>query len=329
MIIVGHHKMDLFITSNGELNRKDNTLVFKNEKVKKVFPINNIDSIYAYGEISINSKLLIFLSKLEIPIYFFNYYGFYSGMFSPKKQTVSGKILIEQVNHYTNSLMRLEIAKEIVFGSIHNMRKTLMQYGLKEEAEKINEYIGGNCNTISQLFGIEANAKKYYYKCFNKILKDENFKFVKRVKQNPDNFINCLISFGNSLLYTTVLSEIFKTQLDPTISYLHEPFEKRYSLNLDLADIFKPLIVDRIIFSLINQKMINDTHFDKNLDYCYLNAEGRKIFLKEYDKKINSTIKYPKLNRKVSYRYMLRLEGYKLIKQFLKEEKYKSFRIYW
>lgn len=321
--------MDLFITSSGELNRKDDTLVFKNEKVNKIFPIKNIDSIYAYGEISINSKLLIFLAKLEIPIYFFNYYGFYSGMFAPRKQTISGKILIEQVNYYNNPLMKLEIAKEIVFGSIHNMRKTLMQYNLNEEAEKINEYKDTNCSTINQLFGIEANAKKFYYKCFNKILNDENFKFVKRVRQDPDNFINCLISFGNSLLYTTVLSEMLKTQLDPSISYMHEPFERRYSLNLDIADIFKPLIVDRVIFSLINQKMINETHFDKNLNYCYLNPGGREIFLREYDKKLNSTIKYPKLNRKVSYKYMLRLECYGLIKHFLKEKDYKSFRIYW
>lgn len=321
--------MDLFITSSGELKRKDNTLIFKNEKIKRVFPIKNVNSIYTYGEISINSKLLIFLAKLEIPIYFFNYYGFYSGMFAPRKQIVSGKILVEQVNYYNNSLKRLEIAKEIVNGSIHNMRKTLMQYGLNEEAEKISKYQESNCNTINQLSGIEANAKKFYYKCFNKILKDENFKFIKRVRQKPDNFINSLISFGNSLLYTTVLSEIFKTQLDPTLSYMHEPFERRYSLNLDLADIFKPLIVDRVIFSLINQKMINENHFDKNLNYCYLNAEGRKIFLKEYDKKLNSTIKYPKLNRKVSYRYMLRLECYKLIKHFLKEKNYKSFKIYW
>ncbi len=321
--------MDLFITSSGELSRKDNTLIFRNEKIRKVFPIKNVDSIYAYGEISINSKLLIFLSRLEIPIYFFNYYGFYSGMFAPRKQTVSGKILVEQVKHYENNLKRLEIAKEVVFGSIHNMRKTLMQYKFNEESEKLKEYLGANCNTINQLFGIEANAKKHYYKCFNKILKDENFKFIKRVRQEPDNFINCLISFGNSLLYTTVLSELFKTQLNPTVSFLHEPFEKRYSLNLDLADIFKPLVVDRVIFSLVNQKMVNETHFDKNLNYCYLNEEGRKIFLKEYDRKLRTKIKYPKLNRKVSYRYMLRLEGYKLVKHFLGEEKYKSFKIYW
>ena len=122
---------------------------------------------------------------------------------------------------------------------------------------------------------------------------------------------------------------MLKTQLDPTIAYLHEPFERRYSLNLDIADIFKPLIVDRVIFSLINRQQIKPEHFDKELNYCHLNKEGISIFLKEYDTKLQTTLKYPGLNRNVSYKYMLRLECYKLIKLFLEGENYKSFRIYW
>ena len=126
-----------------------------------------------------------------------------------------------------------------------------------------------------------------------------------------------------------ILSEIFKTQLDPKVSYLHEPFERRYSLNLDLSEIFKPLIVDRVIFTLINKEMIKPEHFDQELNFCYLNDSGRKIFIQEFDRKLNSTLKYPKLERKVSYRYMLRLECYKLIKNFLEKKPYDSFKIYW
>ncbi|MDD3160143.1 MAG: type I-B CRISPR-associated endonuclease Cas1b [Candidatus ainarchaeum sp.] len=321
--------IDLYITSSGELSKKDESLLFQNIAIKKHFPIKNIDSIYAFGEISINSKLLIFLSKMSIPIYFYNYYGFYSGMFAPKEQNLSGRILVEQVKHYDNLDQRLFLAKEIVNSSIHNMRKTLMQYELKEESEKINQFEINSAKSIFEILGNEANAKKLYYTCFNKILKDENYTFVKRVKRAPDNFINCLISFGNSLLYTSCLSELLKTQLNPCISYLHEPFERRYSLNLDIADIFKPLIVDRIIFTLVNQKMLNEKHFDKNLDFCYLNKEGRDIFVKEYDKKMKTTLKYPGLNRNVSYQQMLKLEGYKLIKHLLNEKDYKGFRIYW
>jgi len=322
---------NLYITKNGRLYRKDNSLVFEEKESKRNIPVKDVDAIYILGELSVNTKLLNFLSQQEIPVYFFNYYGFYSGMFAPRRQFVSGKLLIEQVQHYENKTKRLEIAKEIVKGSAHNMRKTLMQYKLNDAAERMNRFKDKitEKKSIQHLLLLEAETKEFYFKQLNKIINSKEFEFVKRVRQPPDNFINTLISFGNSLLYTTVLSEILKTQLDPTISYLHEPFERRYSLNLDLADIFKPLIVDRVIFSLINRKEIKPEHFDKELNYCYLNDDGRRIFLKEYDLKLKTTIKYPGLNRKVSYKYMLRLECYKLIKHFLEGVGYKSFRIYW
>ena len=247
------------------------------------------------------------------------------------KKNISGKLLIEQVNHYTDDSKRLIIAKEFVLANIHNMRKTLMQYELKDEAERMNNLKESvdKIQSIQNLMLREAEAKEYYYKQLKNIVKDPQFDFIKRTRQPPENYLNALISFGNSLLYTSVLSEILKTQLDPTIAYLHEPFERRYSLNLDIADIFKSLIVDRIIFSLINRQQIKPSHFDKELNYCHLNKEGRVIFLKEYDEKLKTTLKYPGLNRKVSYKYMLRLECYKLIKTFLEGKKYNAFRIYW
>ena len=322
---------DLYITNNGKLNRKDDSLLFTNKTTKKIVPIKDIDNIYVFSEITINTKLLTFLSKLNIEMYFYNYYGFYSGAFTPRKKEVSGKLLVEQVKNYLDKESRLSISKEFLYGSIHNMRKTLMQYKLNEEAEKIKAYEKNvkDVKNIQNLMLKEAEIKEFYYKQINKIIRNKDFFFVKRVRNPPDNFINTLISFGNSLLYTTILSELFKTQLNPTISYLHEPFERRYSLNLDIADIFKPLVVDRVIFSLINRQQIKPEHFNKELNFCYLSKEGRYIFLREYDNKLRTTIKYPGLNRKVSYKYMFRLEGYKLIKFLLENKKYKAFKIYW
>jgi CRISP-associated protein Cas1 len=70
-----------------------------------------------------------------------------------------------------------------------------------------------------------------------------------------------LISFGNSLLYATTLSEIYRTQLNPTVSFLHEPSARRYSLSLDLSEIFKPIIVDRTIFKAGERAHDSDGRF--------------------------------------------------------------------
>jgi len=90
---------------------------------------------------------------------------------------------------------------------------------IEAERERI-----GTANSVEELMGVEGRIRDQYYQSFNAILRS-GFEFERRVKRPPDNMINCLISFGNSLAYTTTLSEIYHTQLNPTISFLHEPGE--------------------------------------------------------------------------------------------------------
>ena len=141
--------------------------------------------------------------------------------------------------------------------------------------------------------------------------------------------MNSLISFGNSLLYSTIISELYNTQLNPTISYLHEPFERRYSLALDLSEIFKPILVDRLILYMVKRKIIKRGDFDRDMNYCLLNDSGRKKFIIEYDKRLSKTIKHKDLMRKVSYRRLIRLDAYKLIKHLIGEKRYEPFLIWW
>ena len=84
----------------------------------------------------------------------------------------------------------------------------------------------------------------------------EDFIMSKRMKRPPDNPINALISFGNTLLYAKTISAIYRTHLDQRISYLHQPAERRFSLSLDISEPFKPVIVFRTIFELVNNRKI-------------------------------------------------------------------------
>lgn len=87
---------------------------------------------------------------------------------------------------------------------------------------------------------VEGNAREIYYSAFDIIVDNEDFAFAKRTRRPPQNRLNALISFGNSLLYVTVLGEIYRTHLDPRIGFLHATNFRRFSLNLDVAEIFKP-----------------------------------------------------------------------------------------
>ena len=145
----------------------------------------------------------------------------------------------------------------------------------------------------------------------------------------PDNMINSLISFVNSLIYSKTLTEIYHTQLNPTISYLHEPGSRRYSLCLDLSEIFKPLIGDRLIFSLLNKNQITENSFTWELNFLHLKKEASQLIVNELEKKLQATIMHKDLHRKVSYQYLIRLEAYKLIKHLIEEKEYEGFKMWW
>ena len=326
-----------YISSNGRLKRKENTIYFETQQegktVKKVLPINDIDTIYVFGELDINTKALNYLSQYDIPIHFYNYYGYYSGSFLPRKKNVSGSLLVEQVRYYLDENKRQYLAISFIEGAVFHILRNLKKNKIPEEKfEEIEKDLYTKIfetNTPAELMALEGNIRDRYYQLFNEIIKNKDFYMEKREKRPPDNPINALISFGNSIMYNTVLTEIYRTQLDPTISYLHSPQEKRFSLSLDLAEIFKPFIVDPLIFSLINTKKITLKDFDKDLNFAYLNENGRKKFLKAYEERLNRTIKHRKLNRKVSYRQLIRLECYKLIKHLIGDEDYKPFKAWW
>ena len=329
-------KRSIYIYNEGVLQRHDNTLRFINTNdERKDIPIENVSDIYVMSELSINVSLLNILSKYGITVHFFNYYSFYIGSYYPKETLLSGQLLVNQVEHYVNDNKRLEIAKKFIDGAADNIYRNLRYYNgwgkdvssYMSEIEIIKKYVPES-KSIHELMGYEGNIRKTYYEAWNIII-DQNLEFEKRVKNPPDNVINTLISFVNTLVYTRVLGEIYKTQLNPTISYLHEPGSRRFSLSLDISEIFKPIIADRLIFSLLNRRQITEKSFTKELNYLHLNKEASKLIVSELDNKLKTTIKHRDLNKEVSYQYLMRLECYKLIKHLLGEKEYEPFKIWW
>ncbi len=323
---------DYYIFKSGRICRKDNSIFLETSNGNIPIPINTIESLYLFGEIDLNTKVINFLSQQGIILHFFNYYGWWTGSFYPRENLLSGKVIVKQAEHYLDNSKRLYIAKEFVKSAIHGFIYNLKRYPeVGDEFYKtIDEYDKSidKVDNISALMGLEGNARNLYYGEFPRVIV-QKIDFNKRVKHPPDNMINALISFVNSLIYTAVIKEIYQTQLNATISYLHEPWYRRFSLALDISEIFKPIYGDRLIFDLLNNNQINENHFDKDLNYCYLKEEGRKIVVKAFDEKMNTTINHKKLRRKVSYQTIIRLELYKLIKHLIEEEPYKSFKIWW
>ena len=329
-------KRSFYIYNDGMMQRKDNTIRFVNELgSKKDIPIENVGDLYVMSEMNFNTSLINLLAKYGVTVHFFNYYSFYTGSFYPREQLLSGSLLVKQVEHYSDYEKRLEIAKKFIEAAADNIYRNLRYYNSR--GKNVKEYMEIIDNlrkrlplstNIQELMGYEGNIRKIYYEAWNIII-DQEINFEKRIMHPPDNMINTLISFVNSVIYTKVLSEVYMTQLNPTISYLHEPSERRFSLCLDIAEIFKPIIGDRLIFSLLNKKQITEKSFTKGLNRMHLTKEASALILREIDNKLLTTIKHKELNKVVTYKYLMRLECYKLVKHLLGEKEYDGFRIWW
>lgn len=398
-----------YVLSNGRVKREQNTLFIEDAAgAKKPIPVEDVDSLYLFGEVDLNTKLLNFLSQKKIPLHVFNYYGFYAGSYYPREYLHSGYLLVQQVGHYSDVSLRLALARETVRASAHSMLRNVSYYSrrradqdrepagevgselvtpapegpaasaiptdadqeadidtalevetLAEEPVDPLEGIGGEVavvasetrtaagslaqiqatiatlasqidaqESVGALMGIEGKMRERYYQAWNSIL-NADWSFDRRVRRPPDNEINALISFGNSVLYTVCVSEIYRTQLTPTISYLHEPGARRFSLALDLSELFKPLVVDRAIFRLVNTRQLQTSHFDKSLNGCLLTDPGKRLFLGALEERLSSTIRHRRLGRHVSYRHLIRLECYKLVRHLTAVEPYKAFRAWW
>jgi CRISPR-associated protein Cas1 len=333
-------KKAYYLFNPGRLSRKDNTLKFTpvdedgHEGQPKFIPVESVCDLYVFGSLDANSALYNFLGREQVNVHFFDYYEHYTGSFHPKEYLLAGKVLVNQVGHYQLLPKRITLARKFVEGAAFNILKNLRYYNKRER--DLDQHICtiegfmlqvSETKAVDELMGIEGNIRQVYYDAFEYILND--FGMDGRSKQPPHNEVNTLISFGNMMCYTLCLSQLYHTQLNPTISFLHQPGTRRYSLALDLAEIFKPILVDRIIFRVLNKKEIQASDFSTDMNRCTLKESGKKAFIRAWEERLNETIQHRVLKKHVSYKHLVKLECYKLSKHILDMEDYKPFKIWW
>ncbi|SNB73808.1 type I-B CRISPR-associated endonuclease Cas1b [Thermoflexus hugenholtzii] len=326
-----------YLFRSGRLRRRQNTLYLEweadGQTQRQAIPVEDVEALFAMGELDLNTRLLSFLGRHGISLHVFNYYGFYVGSFYPRETRAAGQVVVAQALHSADPSRRLALARGFVEGALFHMRRNLLYYrrqGLpvEEPLTAIEQALREieSCPDVPTLMGLEGQARDAYYRAFPAILNLEGFR---RSRRPPENPINALLSFGNGLLYAATLSELYHTPLHPAISFLHEPSAGRFSLALDLAELFKPLVVDRMAFTLMNRNALSEEDFLEEVGFCYLKEEGRKKVVAEFEERMRETVQHPRLKRPVSYRTLIRLEAYKLVRHLLGMEPYEPLKAWW
>ena len=314
-----------YLSSVGRLERKSHTLYFVQEDDRTPLPVNKIYDVFAGAGVSVTTGVFDLLAENDIALHIFSYNGAYRGTFLPPRPILSGKCHIEQARTYLDTDARRDLAGRFVEGAIENMRFNLQRYcnadcgavgALDSEIKRVDEP-----RTIPKLMQLEGAARESYYRCLDHCLPD-GFSFPNRTRQPPENPANSAMSYLNALVYASTVTELYHTRLNQTISFLHEPHERRYSLSLDIAEIFKPLLADRLLLSLTRQGQLKPTDFESEGRAVLLSDDGKRVLRHAFDERLSETRKHPGIGRSISWRRWIRSECYQVSKHVLGLEEY-------
>jgi len=329
-----YNRRKINILSDGILRQKDFSILFDTDDKDTVIPPAATDSINIYSNVVFDSRFFSIASRNGITVNLFNQKGERLGSFIPDSGLKNPSVIHEQLLEYHNIMRRVYLAKEFLLASIHNTVLNIRYYNKQDEKQQyldaLNQIAALKRKIKSEtcmetLLVLEAQVRKIYYKCYDLFLKKDGFEFEKRTCRPPKNKFNALLSFGNTVLYNYLAEEIQKTALDIRVGFLHATTSRTRSLNLDIAEIFKPLLVDRTILSLINKGSLSSEDFlISNDKTTILSQRAKDIFLNAFYNKLETSITVK--GESMKYSQVVTEEIRKLVRHFKNKEQYKAFR---
>ncbi|AEH45218.1 CRISPR-associated protein Cas1 [Thermodesulfatator indicus DSM 15286] len=337
--------MALYITEQGLKVRKEGQRLqfYKEKNVVREFRLDDLDEIYVFGRLNFSAAALQALLKHEIKVHFLTASGKYLGRLAPPRGK-NVELRLAQFRAFDNEKRRLEIARAVIAGKIRNQKNFLRRQNRKLKNEKIGQAIlklrhkikeAEDAQSLESLRGIEGQAAQVYFDVFGKLFQVEGLKFPGRIRRPPPDPINALLSLGYTLLFAQIWSVAESTGFDPYLGFLHVPEYGRPSLVLDLAEEWRPLIVDSLVVRLFNWKAVKPEDFteepwDDEEDFTSfkLTPDGLRKFLAKFRERLDEEALYAPLNKRLSYRYIMQQQVWHLARVLDgREEKYQAFSL--
>src|SRR3989442_3003852 len=315
---------------------------------KERVPLIKIDEVVVLGEVTLTASALHLLLEREIEITFLSHYGQFKGRLSPpfSKNAI---LRMAQYRAHQDMTKRCELARRFVIGKLMNQRTLLQRYqrrqsdaemkqaieqmsmllrqlaALPVDATHVPHKLAGGDNRIAgtpleAILGMEGAGSAAYFRCFGKLLSDpRQWPFPGRVKRPPTDPVNALLSFGYALLTNKVASAVQLVGFDHYVGYLHSAVYGRPALALDLVEEFRPIIVDSVVLTILNNRMLTPADFVVELGAYRLKDEKRTIFFTKLEERLNEEIEHPIFGYKTSYRRCLELQA-RLLAKYLTGE---------
>lgn len=337
----GEDMTTLYLTEPHSLVKKDgDTLMVyipedkeKGTPKRKVrVPLFKVTQVVVYGDVTLTSPAIAALLEQGADICFCSHHGRFRGRLTPPLSRNS-LIRLEQHRAHNDPVRSFTLARAFVWGKLANMRAMLLRANRKRDDPEIARAAESLKGVLDQvdglkpeaagpppdpsrpqaesaygtLLGLEGAGTALYFGVFGRLLKGD-WGFTRRERRPPRDPVNALLSFGYVLLMNQVASAVSVVGLDPYVGFLHGAGFGKPALALDVMETFRPLIVDSVVLTLLNNGMLTRKDFQETMGAWRLTEEGRRTFLAKFEERLDTTIWHPVFGYKATYRRCLELE---------------------
>jgi CRISP-associated protein Cas1 len=291
-------------------------------------PLIKMDGLVIMGRASISPAAIAELIDKKIPLSFLTNNGKYIARLEPE---MNKNIFVRtaQWKAVGKSAQAVHVTKGFVRGKLKNYRQTLLQSQRRYELNlnagiaQLSNAIASldQANSINTIRGYEGAGSAAYFGCFHQLIRVDNFSFATRNRRPPTDPVNSLLSLGYSLLRHDIQGALNIVGFDPYLGYLHTERYGRPSLALDLMEEFRPLIVDAIVLTAINRRMLAPKDFitEPVSGAVSLTKEGLHIFLRLYQEKKQDKFKHPVMQKQLTYQESMEIQARLLAKYLMGE----------
>ena len=316
----------LFVTTEGAyLARRGETIAIRLEKKTLAqFPLTALDGVVCFGHIGFSPQLLAVCAEHGVAVSFLNPHGrFLASVRGP----IVGNVLLRRRQYRTadDPAIAAEVSRHVVTAKVANARVVLLRAArdtpddpngpgprrreaLSAQARRLSASLEelNAARDVDRIRGLEGEAAVQYFRAFDHLQTTppgpDGFAFTRRSRQPPLDRLNALLSFVYTLLLHDVRSACEAAGLDPYVGYLHADRPGKPSLALDLMEELRPVLAERLVFSLINRRQVTPEGF-QTLDTgaVVMNEATRKVVLVAWQQRKRDTLTHPFLDEPTSF----------------------------
>jgi CRISPR-associated protein Cas1 len=279
-------------------------IVEVSDSQKLQIPLNEVERVLLFGNINLTTPVINTCLLNKIMVLFLSPSGLYRGHLW-SEESLSLSTHLTQFERYNDLLFQFNMSRSIVYGKLTNSKQLLLRLNRKRKSDEVKKAIAGitadlevleTVDNLDSLRGYEGISAARYFPAFGELITNPDFSFSLRNRQPPEDPVNSLLSFGYTLLFKNVLSLIIAEGLSPYLGNFHYGEKKKPYLAFDLMEEFRSPIVDSLVIKVINNSWLKPMDFERVKNGgIYITGEGKKLFIKHFENRMNETLSYPSL----------------------------------